>query len=150
MNLVPIALVADVSRTTLLVYVFMSSVLTALPMGIKGVELLMTADKRFESVVTRMSDASVEEESIVAEMWVVECRTMEEVRPIALAHVIVAFVMMVVGVVLEVVARVVMWRGTPWVRRKEWDEEEGFLDGDDVSEDDVEVRRGKDLVDDME
>ena len=58
LNVVPVALVAEASLPALIACGVMSDVLTALPMGIKGVELMGISRRRFATVVTRMTGAS--------------------------------------------------------------------------------------------
>lgn len=109
--LLPIALFADVRPKAMLLYAMLSDVLTALPMAIKGAELLSISKRRFAAHVTRLGDTSSSNEiSVAAELWVCVCRTRADTRPTGVAFVSVAIVTMVTGLVLEVVAR-------RWMRR---------------------------------
>lgn len=124
LNIVPLALVSEVSLPALIVYGVMSDVLTALPMAIKGVELMAISGQRFASVVTGMTDVSPSMESVAAEMWLAECRTVENVRPVGIVFMVVAAVMMVVGVFVDVLARRYMCCGKPIRRKKDTSVEE--------------------------
>jgi len=105
MNLIPVALVADVSRTTAVFLAVLSDVLTSLPMAIKGVELLAISGNRFLSVATRVGDVRSENGSVAAEMWMVSCGTYDQVRPIGIAFLVVSISFMFLGIALEFLCR---------------------------------------------
>lgn len=118
LTLVPIAAIADVSRTRMVLYLILSDVLTTVPMGIKGVELLLIAKQEFIGTVTRMSDTAADkmENTAVSELWVAQCGIRASVKPYGIAFVTVSVVMLVLGVVSEVIAR--WWIGKR-ARRKQ-------------------------------
>ena len=132
LNVVPVALVAEVSLPALIACGVMSDVLTALPMGIKGVELMGISRRRFATVVTRMTGVSDTSKAAAGEMWVAECRTVERVRPVGVVFVVVAAVMMTVGVLVDFCAWRFMWCGT---RRKRQVRLEVESSGREVEED---------------
>ncbi|CAN8064317.1 unnamed protein product [Agarophyton chilense] len=55
LNLIPIAMLADVSSATMLIYTLLSDVLTTLPLAIKGVELIWIGSRGSIGTVVRMS-----------------------------------------------------------------------------------------------
>lgn len=111
LNLVPIALFAEVSTHVMLAYTLLSDVLTVFPMGIKGVELLLIHRTRYRSVVVRITSPSPltplnelgerTSEPAAAEIWAAECRISNNVRRIGWAFLVTSITFLFVGVFLE-------------------------------------------------
>lgn len=119
MNIVPVALVADVNGIGMLVYTLLTDVLTAVPLAIKGVEVLAISARRQRSVVTRVTGGQVEDGAEKAgEVWVAECVANGNLKPTGVILLVVALMFMVGGVVAEFVAR-------EWVRKKRRRAEKG-------------------------
>lgn len=107
LTVVPIALFTDVSTVFLLLYALLTDVLTALPLMIKGIELIQISKERHTSVVTRVSSAlnGTASEISRGEIWTASCRSTERVNTIGVAFVIIAVVLMIVGLLAEVGAQ---------------------------------------------
>ena len=109
LNIVPVALFADVGRRMMLVYTLMSDVLTVIPLGIKGVELLIISSRRFRSVVTRITSGAIgnvrDTGAAGGEVWAAECRVRDEVRRAGIALVVTAAVFLVIGIGAEFAAK---------------------------------------------
>ena len=131
LNVVPIALVANVSRMRMVLYVIASDILTALPMLIKGVEIVLIAGREFQSAMTRMGDPTRDgsETSVAAEVWVASCQTRRGVRGVGVTLICVSLGLMVLGVVLEFVARWYMGHRKVVRRRRGFGREVRVVDG---------------------
>lgn len=112
LNLIPIALLAQVKTYVMLIYTVMSDVVTVIPMGIKGWELINISDDRHIASTLRVTSFSNGTIPDVAAMqiWVAECKVSDNVRTVGIAFLTVAVVSLVVGVTLEFVAKVYMTR----------------------------------------
>eukprot|EP00178_Gracilaria_changii_P025453 TRINITY_DN78410_c0_g1_i1.p1 TRINITY_DN78410_c0_g1~~TRINITY_DN78410_c0_g1_i1.p1 ORF type:complete len:509 (-),score=47.18 TRINITY_DN78410_c0_g1_i1:330-1856(-) len=119
LNLVPVSLVTRCDKWKLLTYVLLSDVLTVLPMLIKGIELWSIGNARFTEVVTRIGDTFAEE-TIAAEMWIASCRVNHNARTIGIIFMTASSLALVVGIVLEVIAKSLTSR----VRRQQQQEME--------------------------
>lgn len=107
LNLVPIALLADVDTITMLFYALLSDILTVIPLFIKGVELILISRQRHFSATTRITspvNASASR-SAVSEVWTAECRAKDDFLRPGVLFVVLAMVFMVGGIAAEVVAR---------------------------------------------
>lgn len=137
LTLVPIALVADVSQRSMLLYILLCDILTALPMAIKGAELLSISRRRFTSMVSRMGDTSRCNESVVAEIWVADCGIRKNVGPTGLAFLTASMVLMAVGIALEVFAR--WWFKDRQTREHgvKFEEENTMIGVDNIDDDDA-------------
>lgn len=103
MNLVPIALIADVSTCGMLVYTVFSDMLTTVPFIIKGFELLNDGfTVQYEADTWFTGDES--SEWIVAETWGCKC-DMASLKSTGAAFVGVGFACLVIGVAAEWWAR---------------------------------------------
>lgn len=107
LNLVPIALMADVSSLTMLLYTLASDILTVIPLGIKGVELISIGNTRERTIVIRSTASAngIQSDSAAADFWAAECRAHDNVRPIGILFLVLSIVALVSGVVAEVVSR---------------------------------------------
>lgn len=132
LNLVPVAVVADVRWATVVWFAVLSDVLTALPMVIKGAELIKITRSSFAGMVTRMADPTKDARAVAvpAEVWVAECRVKGAVRPTGVVFVAVGVGMMLLGISLEVWARWWLWGcSRKWLfgRVSSWEHDESFL-----------------------
>lgn len=109
LNLVPIALLAEVSTLTALLYTLMSDVLTVIPLGIKGLELMSIGRQRLRSVVMRISSTldvnKKDTAAAAADLWTAECRSKDKILPIGVLFLVLSIVFLVGGVIAEFVAR---------------------------------------------
>lgn len=107
LNLVPIALLTEVSTFIMLMYTVLSDVLTVVPLAIKGFELIAIASRPHTTSVVRISSAVTlpRSEAAAAELWSAECRAFDNIRPAGIIFVTLAFVFMVFGIVSEFVAK---------------------------------------------
>ena len=110
MNLVPVALIADVNNWGMLVYTLLTDVLTTVPLAIKGVEVLLIGNQAKVAVVTRITGGNLGRQgNKAAEVWVAECRATGSYQATGIVLLVVALAFMIGGVVAEMWAR-------KWVR----------------------------------
>lgn len=110
MNVVPVALIADVNTFGMLVYTLLTDVLTAVPLAIKGVEVLLIGKKVKYAAVTRISGGNLwdndrQQQGKAAEIWVAECVAEGNFITQGSILLVVALLFMVGGVVAEIVAK---------------------------------------------
>lgn len=113
MNIVPVALIADVNSIGMLVYTLLTDVLTAVPLAIKGVEVFGIGTIAQTTAISRISGANIgmvnETTGIphdkVMELWVAKCRAEESLRSTGIILLTVALLFMVGGIIAEFVAK---------------------------------------------
>lgn len=107
LNLIPVALLADVTTGIMLFYAVVTDVITVIPLGVKGIELLVIGRQRHRSVVIRLTSSvnGTRSDSAVMEMWAAQCRSRESVTTVGIIFISLAIAFMVLGVVLEVTVR---------------------------------------------
>lgn len=115
MNVVPVALIADVNSLGMLIYTLLTDVLTAIPLAIKGVEVLVIGSAFKYAAVTRITggnfNATEQIKSKAAELWVARCRPYRSLTPKGIVLLSVALVFMIGGIIAEIVAK-------NWVQRR--------------------------------
>lgn len=115
MNLVPVALIADVNTLGMLLYTVLTDVLTAVPLCIKGYELITISNKRFSAASAQITGKRDGGPSAVAfgEAWVAQCRLKGHRKQLhmGIGFVTSSVILMIFGMVCEVVAR---W----WVKKR--------------------------------
>ena len=126
LNLIPLSLIAEQGTIAILLYTLLSDVLTVIPLGIKGVELVIIQKRKFRSVVTRVISPELRNSTKPfasgGEMWGAECQVKNDVRKTGYALIITAIVFLVLGVGAEIAAKkYLVWRrGTRrWARKLE-------------------------------
>ncbi len=108
MNLVPVALIADVNTFGMLLYTALTDVLTTVPLCIKGVELINISKLYFTATSAQITgDLEKVQEMAVAEAWVAKCRLKEHESHFRRGVIFVALslTLMLFGVACEFVAR---------------------------------------------
>ncbi len=96
-------------------YSAVTDVVTALPLFIKGAELLVLGTKKYTKCTAWA--VGVEGDGLaVTEMWCAECMHHSFFRNTGAVIIVVAFVFLILGVVLEIFAFL-------WIRRKRWHEQ---------------------------
>ncbi|KAI0567295.1 Esterase PHB depolymerase family [Gracilaria domingensis] len=107
LNLIPIALLADVGTKATFIYAMLSDVLTVIPLSIKGIELISIGSNVFYGSVLRMSSSSNGEmpEMAAAEVYVARCSSKHNVLPTGIAFLTLSIVFMIAGLVAEIVAK---------------------------------------------
>ena len=108
MNVVPVALIAETNNLGMLLYTLLTDVLTAVPLAIKGIEVLIVGKKDRYSIVTRFTGGNLDEDvpnDKGGEMWVAKCSSSKKFRARGIAFLTIAITFMIVGVILEIVAR---------------------------------------------
>lgn len=102
MSLLPLALFADVSDKLLLVYMIFTDFLAVLPVAIKGVEILLTANTDFFSTRTLVrGDVRNQNSTVAATTWSCRCELAGHPAMVGASFVCLAVFAMVVGVALE-------------------------------------------------
>ena len=112
LNLVPVALISDVTTSFMLFYTVLTDILTVIPLGIKGVELISIGYSAHRSVAVRISSSLVLPRSTAAaaELWASECYVSSNVRIWGVFFLVLSVVFMIVGIVVEFVAQAYMKR----------------------------------------
>ncbi|CAN8065483.1 unnamed protein product [Agarophyton chilense] len=107
LNLIPIALLADVGNKATLMYAMLSDVLTVVPLSIKGVELISIGSAVFYGSVLRISSDTNGKQSdmAAAEIYVARCTSKRSVLPTGIAFLTVSIVFMILGLLAELVAK---------------------------------------------
>lgn len=110
MNLVPVALIAEVNTVGMLVYTLLTDILTAVPLAIKGVEVLQIGLYPTFATVSRISGATLgmqQNGSYVdkaMELWVAKCHARESLRVTGIILLTIAITAMVGGIAAEFLA----------------------------------------------
>ena len=112
LNLVPIALLSSVTTSFMLFYTVLTDILTVIPLGIKGAELISIGSSAHRSVAVRLSSsvALPRSKSAGAVLWASECFAPSNVRSWGVFFLTLSLVFMVVGIVLEFLAQAYMKR----------------------------------------
>ncbi|PXF43124.1 hypothetical protein BWQ96_07158 [Gracilariopsis chorda] len=107
LNLVPIAMLADVSTAKMLLYALLSDVLTVLPLAIKGIELISIGSSRYVGSVVRMTTNmnGTRAKAAAAEVYVSQCEVKRNLVAIGATFVTIALAFLVGGVLAEFAAR---------------------------------------------
>lgn len=127
LNLIPISLLAEVSTAFMLVYVLLSDVLTAIPLAIKGGELIFIGRRRERAVVMRFSsslDGKVSE-TAASELWAAECRSNNNVLVAGIVFVVVSVTLVMIGIAAELISKDYVKRRK--ARRKQYIQEQQQL-----------------------
>lgn len=103
MNVVPVALFTDVNAFGMLVYSVLTDVLTAVPLAIKGGELVWIARRRYHAAAAYYA-GEADDSIAVAELFLASCRSAQDVDGTGVAFLVVAFAFMIFGVSMEFVA----------------------------------------------
>lgn len=117
LNIVPVALIAETNNLGMLLYTLLTDVLTAVPLAIKGVEVLTIGKTQRYSVVTRFTGGNLEAEdpeiadNKAGEVWAARCSSADKFTARGVVFLTVALTFMIVGIILEFAAR-------KWKRRK--------------------------------
>lgn len=110
LNLIPIAILAPVKTSVLLLYTVMSDVVTVIPLGIKGLELINIAKLRNIASTIRITGFrnGTMSERAAMQIWVAECKANNNVGTLGIVFLTAAIVSLIVGVSLEFVAKAYM------------------------------------------
>lgn len=107
MNLIPVALIAQVNTWATIMYLIFTDIFSTVPFAIKGFELIFTERRLEEKVVSYFLG---DENTSQTEMFLVACRPTSTYRNVGIAFVVIAFLAMILGVSLELYAKRVMKR----------------------------------------
>ena len=124
LNLVPVAFLSSVGSCQMLLYILVTDVLTALPLGIKGVEVLTSADFVHRSSFTWILGANDGSTDALAETWVAECHMTHAFHNIGIAFITVAILAIVLGIALEFLAHRYVQRRTKRINKQLSEEQE--------------------------
>lgn len=102
-NLIPVALLADVTTFGLLFYTLITDIVTTVPFIIKGFELIAMGMRDYSDQAVWFRGKS-SEELVLAELWATKCRILR-VRTLGIIFVAVGFTFMFLGILAEVLAR---------------------------------------------
>lgn len=103
LNFLPVALISGVGTLGVLLYVLVTDILTALPLAIKGFELLATASKVHVSANSFLLGHPVLGDAI-SEHWIARCQTNDRFRINGIIFLCCALFAIVLGISLELIA----------------------------------------------
>lgn len=109
MNIVPLAILADVQGWAMLCYVIFTDVFSTLPLLIKGVELINAGRSMTDVVMFRVGNSSLN----IMEIFGVECSGEPRFRSLGIIFVVISSMAIIIGICLEVMA---MWYVSKWER----------------------------------
>ena len=112
LNLVPIALLSTVTTSFMLFYTLLTDILTVVPLGVKGAELISIGSLTHRSVVVRISSSVMLPRSgaAAAELWSTECYAPSNVHRWGTFFLVLSLVFMIVGIMIEISAQAYMKR----------------------------------------
>lgn len=112
LNIVPIALIAHVKNSVLLLYTVMSDVVTVIPLGIKGIELIYIGRQRHidSTIIVTSALNGIKTETATMQMWTAECRSSASVHTLGIVFLVLAIVFLFIGIALEFIAQAWMKR----------------------------------------
>lgn len=112
LNLIPLALLAQAKTSVMLVYTVMSDVVTVIPLGIKGWELIKIEKERHIATTIRITSLrnGTIPKTAAMQIWISECKAKQSVQSLGVAFLTVSVVSLVVGVALEFMAKAYMNR----------------------------------------
>lgn len=107
LNTLPIALFADVSTRTMLLYAIVSDVLTTIPLLVKGIELISIGSRTNVAAITRISSwfNGTLADVAAAEVFVASCKSKQNVLPMGVLFVGISLAFLIAGLAGEVLAR---------------------------------------------
>lgn len=128
--LIPIALFSDVGTFSMMAYLVVTDILSAIPLFAKGIELLIFDNKDKDAVRTWMYGQPIGNQLAAAEMWYAECNVPQSIRIKGHIFISLSLLAMVIGVTLELFAKRFMERRRAHVEEKlmaEWEIKAGQL-----------------------
>lgn len=123
MAAVPIALFADVSACVTVGYTIVTDIMSGMPLAIKGIELIEFARKELEATRSRVYGGETLTELTVVETWISKCTTETSLMSTGIIFLTIAIVVMIIGVILEILARWIVKRRkmASYLRKKDED-----------------------------
>lgn len=118
LNLIPIAFISEVKSNVLFLYTILSDVVTVIPLGIKGIELVVIGRQRHISTSIAMTSPldGTRAETATMQLWTAECHVDAEVYSIGVLFIVLSISFLIIGVVLEIVA--LAWKKKRVLRRR--------------------------------
>lgn len=107
---VPISLIEHVSSVFMFLYIVVTDIVSALPLAIKGFELIDISGKTHVATKTWVLSDAGGNGLAIAEAWCAKCRAKESLHRTGIAFVATAVVAMLFGVCAELVARRLLLR----------------------------------------
>lgn len=102
---VPVALFSNVDTFSLLAYTIVTDILSAMPLAIKGVELMQFGSHKYKATRTWLYGGRSEVDLAAAETWYAECDASSWVVLVGRVFLSMAILSMFLGVLFEVYAR---------------------------------------------
>lgn len=129
-NLVPLSIVSNVKSRRVFIYLIITRVLAALPMLIKGVEIIVISQKEFTSILTRTGVGRSKTDIVAAELWIAKCQVNEDIEGKGISFIVTAVLSVLLGLLFEIIAiwqakkkynQYMLLRGvTPHIRSEEF------------------------------
>lgn len=118
LNIVPIASIAQVKTSVLLLYTIMSDVVTVIPLGIKGIELIYIGRQRHidSTIIVTSALDGIKTQTATMQMWTAECRANANVHTLGVVFLVLAIVFLFIGIALEFFAQA--WMKKRLLRRQ--------------------------------
>lgn len=104
MSFIPVAFLAELNTCGVLWYIVFTDIISAIPLLIKGIELVGTTNSRQELVAYYAGDKDLAD----VQVWVAKCSGTNRFKNIGTSFIVIASAATVVGIVLEVCGMIYM------------------------------------------
>lgn len=104
MSFIPVAFLAELNTCGVLWYIVFTDIISAVPLLIKGIELVGTTNSRQELVAYYAGDKNLAD----VQVWVAKCSGTNRFRNIGMSFIVIASASIIVGMVLEVCGMIYM------------------------------------------
>lgn len=104
LNLVPASLVSNVKSRRVFIYVVITRVFAALPMLIKGVEIIVISQRVFTSILTRTGVGKSKQDVVGAELWIAKCEVKDNIAVKGVYFIVTAVLSVLLGLLFEFIA----------------------------------------------
>lgn len=104
LNLVPVSLVSNVKSRRVFMYVVITRVFAALPMLIKGVEIIVISQRKFTSILTRTGVGKSKQDVVAAELWIAKCEVKDNIAVKGVYFILTAMLSVLLGLLFELFA----------------------------------------------
>ena len=102
---VPVAIFGEIDSKALLLYTIATDILTVLPLGIKGIELLGYSTASHEAARTYVYGGLNDVEPAALETWYARCNATDHVKILGKLFISLAVLFMIIGIAVELVAK---------------------------------------------
>lgn len=127
---IPLAIFSEVTKFSLLCYTIMTDIVSVMPLAIKGYELIQFGAKEYKATRVWVYGARDTMDLTAAESWYAECDASLWVTTVGRVYLSIAILAMILGIMLEIVAKRILTKRRLLRREKlleEWDSKSNQL-----------------------